>query len=73
MRILLFNERSRLRHVHAEAKEGRDAFTANNSSLLTLCEYSLLMYYMCGDAQPSTLADAIRAALMLRYNDRVVG
>ena len=32
-----------------------------------------LMKLMYGDQQISTLADAIRAALMLRYNDRVVG
>ena len=28
---------------------------------------------MFGEQQISTLADAIRAALMLRYNDRMVG
>ncbi len=40
----------------------------------TSCErvFSLLKL-MFGDQQMSTLADAIRAALMLRYNDRVVG
>ena len=32
-----------------------------------------LLKLMYGDQQISTLADAIRAALMLRYNDRVVG
>ena len=32
-----------------------------------------LMKLMYGDQQNSTLADAIRAALMLRYNNRVVG
>ena len=32
-----------------------------------------LLKLMYGDEQLSTLADAIRAALMLRYNDRVVG
>ena len=32
-----------------------------------------LLKLMWGDQQMSTLADAIRASLMLRYNDRVVG
>ena len=32
-----------------------------------------LLKLMFGDRQISTLADAIRAALMLRYNGRVVG
>ena len=32
-----------------------------------------LLKQMFGDDQISTLADAIRAALMVRYNDRVVG
>ena len=46
------------------------ALSPNSAS----CErvFSLLKQ-MFGDQQISTLADAIRAALMLRYNDRVVG
>ena len=32
-----------------------------------------LLKLMFGEQQISTLADAIRAALMLRYNDRMVG
>ena len=30
-------------------------------------------FFLYGDQQMATLADAIRAALMLRYNDRTVG
>ena len=46
------------------------ALSPNSAS----CErvFSLLKQ-MFGDQQISTLADAIRAALMLRYNDRMVG
>ena len=32
-----------------------------------------LLQLMFGDEQLSILADAIRAGLMLRYNDRVIG
>ena len=46
------------------------AISSNSAS----CErvFSLLKL-MFGEQQISTLADAIRAALLLRYNDRVVG
>ena len=46
------------------------AISPNSAS----CErvFSLLKL-MFGDQQMSTMADAIRAALMLRYNDRMVG
>ena len=46
------------------------AISPNSAS----CErvFSLLKL-MFGDQQMSTLADVIRAALMLRYNDRMVG
>ena len=46
------------------------AISPNSASCERVFSLVKLMY---GDQQISTLADAIRAALMLRYNDRVVG
>ena len=46
------------------------AISPNSASCERVFSLLKLMY---GDQQLSTLADAIRAALMLRYNDRVVG
>ena len=50
----------------------RIVFALSTSSASCERVFSLLKQ-MFSDEQISTLADAIRAALMLRYNDRVVG
>ena len=46
------------------------AISPNSASCERVFSLLKLMY---GDEQISTLADSIRTALMLRYNDRMVG
>ena len=46
------------------------AISPNSASCERVFSLLKLMY---GDQQICTLADAIRAALMLRYNDRMIG
>ena len=54
------------------AQAARIVFAISPNSASCERVFSLLKL-MWGDQQMSTLADAIRASLMLRYNDRVVG
>ena len=54
------------------ALAARIVFTISPTSASCERVFSLLKL-MFGDQQISSLADAIRAALMLRYNDRTVG